>query len=372
MNFIEYKEDLHEETKKLVKKTDVSLSIEPGSNNFKMTYELDGEKSNFEELTCFRLVKQSFKKKWKPVWGKEAVNSANRGKELKWFIDGGVVKDEELLRNYIELINRSLIRMSVYNSSDDVILALILPARAKEEEKLKIKTVECFKKVFKKIIVLDEVTSMLANYPCYKDGKKLPPTRLGGDFGANTRDWAITIDGSIAVIKTKDRVVECYDSKRRHAGVHMDELIQRLIGDYYGIEISLDSARKIKEAYWNELFTQRHKVKTKIIDTNNRIEEIELTPTLADESLAPTIESSAKEIPRFLDLLDPEARSRVIKNEMIISGGLMEIKGLAGAIEIALKEEGYNYNILSASNPKFGSVDGGFSITKQFKEAFGK
>ena len=37
-----------------------------------------------------------------------------------------------------------------------------------------------------------------------------------------------------------------------------------------------------------------------------------------------------------------------------------------------LKEEGYNYNILSASNPKFGSVDGGFSITKQFKEAFGK
>lgn len=370
MSFQSYKQDLYDETKKHLKKTDISLAIEPGSNNFKMTYFLNGETANFEELTCYRLIRQAFKREWKPVWGKVAVDSANKGKELEWFIEGGVVKNEELLKMYMQKMNESMIKTGIYNSPKEVILALILPARAKEKQK--IKTIECFKKIYDKIIVLDEVTSMLASYPCNKDGKKVPPTRLGGDFGANTRDWVIVVDGLVATKKVKDRVVEISDSRRTNAGIHIDELIQRLIGEHYGVEISLDWAREIKELYWNSLFTYRKKKKVKIVDSSNRPEKIELTPTIADESLAPTIESSAIDIIKLLDLVDMSVRNKVIENEMIISGGLMKIEGLAGAIELALRDEGYNYSITAATNPKFGSTDGGFTITKQFKEAFGK
>jgi len=370
MSFQSYKQDLYDETKKHLKKTDISLAIEPGSNNFKMTYFLNGETANFEELTCYRLIRQAFKRELKPVWGKVAVDSANKGKELEWFIEGGVVKNEELLKTYMQMMNESMIKTGIYNSSGEVILAIILPARAKE--KLKIKTIECFKKIYGKIIVLDEVTSMLASYPCYEDGKKVLPTRLGGDFGAYTRDWVIVVDGLVATKKVKDRVVEICDSRRSDAGIHIDELIQRLIGEHYGVEISLDMAREIKELYWNMVFTYRKKKKIRLVDTSNRPEEIELTPAIADESLAPTIESSASDIPKLLDLLDISVRNRVIEDEMIISGGLMKIEGLAGAIEVALKEEEYDYSIIAAINPKFGSTDGGFTITRQFKEAFGK
>ncbi len=149
-------------------------------------------------------------------------------------------------------------------------------------------------------------------------------------------------------------------------------------GDYIDRILQERLQEKYPEATLNELVTRRFKEENGFVGksssrikvkfpVNGKMEEVDITNELqlsCERILPPIVETVTELIGRY----EPDFREQLARN-VFLAGGGSQIKGIAEALEDALKDYG-TFRISKVDDPLFAGADGALALAQEMPEEY--
>ena len=285
----------------------------------------------------------------KPIlFGDEALQnrlSLNLIRPLEFgVIRDGTIRNEEAVR---ELIHH-LIEMVVPDEGPRINAAVGVPAEALKVNKLAIR--DAVEEYADALMVVSEPFSIAYGLNALNNAMVI-------DIGAGTVDFCV-MHGTMPAEEDQRTLTT--------AGDHIDRrLYDLLVEKYPSAKFSETAVRGYKEKYG---FVGQASNRVKVeVPVEGKLTEHDITDQIrqaCESILPPIIETAADLIARY----EPDFQEEVRKN-IHLAGGGSQIRGMASAIESALKEYG-PCKVEAVANPLYMGADGALALAQDMPEEY--
>ena len=285
----------------------------------------------------------------KPVlFGEEALEnrlSVNLIRPLEFgVIRDGTIRNEEAVR---ELIHH-LIEVAIPDEGPRINAAVGVPAEALKVNKLAIR--DAVSEYADALMVVSEPFSIAYGIGALSNAMVI-------DIGAGTVDFCV-MHGTMPGEEDQRTLTT--------AGDYIDRrLYDLLVEAHPNAKFSETAVRGYKEKYgFVGQSNNRVEVQTPV---SGKLAEVDITDQVkqaCESVLPPIIETAVDLIARY----EPEFQEQVRKN-IHLAGGGSQIRGMAGAIEAALKEYG-PCKVTAVSNPLYMGADGALALAQDMPEEY--
>lgn len=282
------------------------------------------------------------------LFGEDALKnrmSLNLVRPLEFgVIREGTERDEEAVR---ELIHH-LIEMVEPKNGQKIYAAVGVPAEAMTVNKLAIR--DAAREYADSLMLASEPFAV-----AYGQGSLNHAMII--DIGAGTVDFCV-MHGTMPTEEDQRTL--------NSGGDYIDrQLHERLMEKYPGAKLNELLARRFKE---ENGFVGENSSKVKVkFPVDGKIGEHDVTEELrqsCERILPPIVETMTDLISRY----DPDFREQLARN-VYLAGGGSQIKGIAKALEDALKEYG-TFRITIVEDPLFAGADGALALAQEMPEEY--